>query len=274
MTGRDPVDPKLEELSREYDGYVEIAIELAENRLSPRAARAVRERMKRDDMFRRVVQPVLRSYHAPLASRAELQTAWTDLRRRIAEVATHRLPPTNLSYDDVSDDDLTDYQERVRARSRATWRRVAMAAGFFIALVSIPITILKLRERTAYVGVETPPNATMVVTLPDRSVATLSPGARLRYFKDFLGATSRLTYVLRGEVTFDVARFGGKTFEVHTQQIRLIAVGTRFIVSTNGTLTQARVIEGRVLWQRLNENDEPVGRLSMLEAGEHLEIRP
>lgn len=251
-----PVPP---ELSPEYDHYVEIAVDLANNRLSPERAAEVRERMRTDEIFRKVVEPIVESYKAPPLSDAEMAVHWKEFRRRAG------LPP-----EPVEQNSLGDFEARVRSRKSNDWRKWGMVAAGFFLLLLVPLGVIGYQDFANHTSREAEANEYSSVRLPDASTVLLSPGSRVRYNKSLEGRARRIV-TLTGEATFTVTPLANQPFEVHTNLARVIAVGTRFSVTTSSSFTLVYVSEGKVTVQAM-EDDIAKGRLLTLKAGTRVRV--
>lgn len=151
--------------------------------------------------------------------------------------------------------------ERIRPRKNRNkvvviMRRVAVAA---VLLLAIGVSVFYLAQKSAQ---QTEPVAELqadfktitndngnvqTVSLPDGSVAKLSPRASLT-FKEGFEKNSR-DIVLNGEALFSVVKDSSRPFTVYSGNISTTALGTIFKVVHwgNGTETQVHLYEGKVL---------------------------
>ena len=256
-------DPKLAELSPLYDNYVDQALDYANGHLLPEDATAFRERMKSDEMFRRVVAPVLDAHDAPAASPDEIRAGWTDLRSRIA--AAGGTPPSAEAIEQALGE-KTSFEQRVKARSRANWRMIAKIAAVFAFLMLIPVGVISYLEVVHIQRITVPSNVTIVVELPDASVVRLEPDAFLRYPKN-LGERETRWVEFSGEGEFTVAARPGRSFRVETKRADVTVLATRFTLRVSGDATVVDVVEGRVSVQRKDGIGELTGRPMVVDAG-------
>lgn len=111
------------------------------------------------------------------------------------------------------------------------WRRVAIVAAVVAAVVLLPMVGFMhgrqtVKEAFADIVVDVPVGARMSMTLPDSTHVWLNSGSRLVYSQGF-GMDNRQLR-LSGEAFFDVAHDPSKPFTVHTREMDVRVVGTRF----------------------------------------------
>ena len=253
----DPMD--LETLSPKYDEYVDLALDLANDRLSPRQAAEFHERMKTDAMFRRVVQPVLDAHRHPARmSKDDLADRWEEFRRR-----------AGLVHPDQSS--LVDFEARVEERRAKVWRTYRRIAAVIAFLLVVPLSGWFYLEWAYWDTRVADPNVFSTVRLPDGSSVVLAPGSRVRYLKALADKRDRVVS-LKGQGTFTVTPIASHTFEVRTPQARIIAIGTRFDVLAADAMTIVTVEEGKVTVQALDAEEHPTGRLRTVGAGTRVRL--
>lgn len=98
----------------------------------------------------------------------------------------------------------------------------------------------------------------LLFTLPDDSKVWLGGGSKLRY-PDKLSARDREVY-LEGEAFFDVKKDNGRTFQVVTDVVKVMVLGTRFDVRVSKTDNMAEVVleSGSVKLSECNKAGESV----------------
>ena len=243
-------------LAEQYDDYVADAVALANRTLSPEREAEVRGRMANDPTYRAVLEPILAAKANPVQmSASEMDARWEDFRRR-AELAT-------------PSDDLAAFQGRVRARDRATQRRMMLFAALLSFLVVVPVVGLTWMYATYFEQVETAANVTSEVRLPDGSVATLAPSSKLEYRTGMVTPLGDLDrdVELSGTADFVVTQRAPSRFTVITDHAHMIVMSTRFRVEHHAPFTLVRVQEGTVSVQPLNGDGDFVGQPLTLEAG-------
>ncbi|WP_339715269.1 FecR domain-containing protein [uncultured Kriegella sp.] len=99
----------------------------------------------------------------------------------------------------------------------------------------------------AYNKLKVPYGKRFVIELSDGTVVHLNAGTKLRYPKVFAEAGNRDVY-LEGEAFFDVEENKAQPFVVHTQQMNVRVLGTKFNVSSydNENSTSTVLVEGSV----------------------------
>jgi hypothetical protein len=268
MNDRERLEGRLEELSPKYDGYVDDAIEYANDRLSAEDAEDFRERMKTDAMFRRVVQPVLDAYEAPPLSRDEALEAWDEFRGRVAAKGLP-VPSADPFHGGVTA--LDEYAKRVANRNRRNWRLIAKAAAVFAFLFAVPASYWVYLEVVHIERVATKPNVFSVVRLPDQSVVELAPGSSMRYAKNFADRKHRWID-FSGEAKFTVAPSPDADFVIETAVADVTVLGTVFTLNARDKMLVVEVHEGKVSVQPESETGEPQGRAAMVVAGSRVRV--
>ena len=119
---------------------------------------------------------------------------------------------------------------RVRRRRTAAWRRVAAVAAL-VVLAVLPFAAYWQGRRVveasfADIAVDVPTGARISMMLPDSTRVWLNSGSRLVYSQGFGVADRRLE--LSGEAYFEVAHDKDKPFVVHTRELNVTVVGTKF----------------------------------------------
>lgn len=268
MNDRDRIQSRLEELSPKYDGYVDQAVEYANDRLPAEEAAAFRQRIKTDDMFRRVVEPVLDAYSAPPLSRDEAREAWDDFRSRVAAAG---LPVPSAEAWDRAVAAQDDYAIRVADRKRRNWRLIAKIAAVIAFLFLAPTSIWVYLELAHIERVATKANVFSVVHLPDQSVVELAPESRMRYARNF--ATRRHRWIdFSGEGKFTVAPLAGVQFVVETPMADVTVLGTVFTLKAHDETLIVDVQEGKVSVQPVSGTGEPMGSAATVVAGSRVRV--
>jgi len=263
-----PNDPKLEELSPQYDHFVDMALDYLNDQLLPEDAVAFRDRMKTDEMFRRVVQPVIDAHYGPRSSDDVIRAGWNDLRNRIAAAGGTALSAEAIEHALA---ERTTFEQRVKARSRMNWRLIARVAAVFAFLMLIPISFMVYVELFQMRETATQPHVTSVVRLPEKTVVNLEPESRLRYPKNLADRRTRWVN-LEGEGEFIVTHNAQSPFEVHTRWARVTVIGTKFTVQANDLTTVVIVEEGKVMVQPLDGDDRTSGRPVVFSAGQRVRV--
>lgn len=118
-------------------------------------------------------------------------------------------------------------------RKRRT-RRVIRIAAAIVAAVLLPLAGYlygtgRDYSRHAMISIETSAGAPSAATLPDGTKVWLNAMSRLEYPQDF-GINCR-NITLKGEACFDVSHDEKKPFIVHTDDVSLTVLGTKFTFS-------------------------------------------
>ena len=152
------------------------------------------------------------------------------------------------------------------------------------AILLLPVTLFLLYTLTEQTDVEpevvqlavdsleivAPVGSQTVVQLSDGSEVHLNHGSRLKYPYTFSGNSRDV--VLTGEGYFNVAHNPEMPFVVHTPNLNVRAVGTSFNVFAyaNEPLVSTTLVEGKVLVERINKNNE-TKKLGAMVPGQHVE---
>jgi transmembrane sensor len=159
---------------------------------------------------------------------------------------------------DISDEKVAQQWQRlsqsIKQESGEETERHSIRKGF-IYRVAAAVTLLLLTGGSIWTYLQTSMNAyatqygeTARIKLPDGSLVTLNANSKLTYgnWKD---EEDREVW-LHGEAFFEVQkkkRPGGKVkFTVHTNDLNVEVVGTRFNVSDRGARTQVVLEEGKI----------------------------
>ena len=130
---------------------------------------------------------------------------------------------------------------RTRRVRTFAWGYAALAGAFAALVLGI-----FLFERNAWTTVGSAATARTVV-LPDRTQATLAPGATLAFYRHGFGRRNR-SVRMAGKVYFAVAHQEELPFEITAAEGFVRVLGTRFQVETDSTGTRVDVVDGRVLF--------------------------
>jgi ferric-dicitrate binding protein FerR (iron transport regulator) len=260
MKDRKFMKPIPPELSEEYDDYVNDGVALAEGKLSPDRAAAVRARMEMDPMYRKVIEPIIDAWQAPSLSPDEA-------RRHLAEFWKRAgVEPASES------DELSAYRERVKARGSRNWKLIAGIAAVFAFLMLLPASFWVYLEVRYFETFETPANVEGMVRLPDQSSVRLAPASSIRYNKEMANRQRRWV-VLEGEGTFTVVPTPmPAVFVVETPVAYITVIATRFTVQATDASTIVAVDEGRVSVQPRGGDGRSKGRPTILNAGGRVRV--
>lgn len=94
-------------------------------------------------------------------------------------------------------------------------------------------------------------NADQLLTLPDNTTVTLSPGSEIRFASDY--NTARRDLYLTGKAEFSVAKNKEKRFTVYCGKVSTTALGTRFSVDGNASSISVVLFEGKVVVKKLQD---------------------
>ncbi|MCT1525314.1 FecR family protein [Sphingobacterium lactis] len=116
---------------------------------------------------------------------------------------------------------------------------------------------LFLNDNITYVTVEVSKGMVRSVTLPDGSVATVSPGSVLRYPETF-NDDERKIFLDKGEAFFEVAKNPDRPFRVQAGELQTTALGTSFTVQYDPVMKREKVnlYTGKVSVKTMAENTD------------------
>lgn len=126
------------------------------------------------------------------------------------------------------------------------WRYVGIAAAVLLCVLGVWFFNQGAADvQQEQYAVSTRNGEKKRIKLPDGSVAVLNAGSRLSYDKAFTGAVRRV--VLEGEGYFDVVHRPEQPFIVHSRQMDVRVLGTRFNVKAYaGEQPEAALIRGSI----------------------------
>jgi ferric-dicitrate binding protein FerR (iron transport regulator) len=140
-----------------------------------------------------------------------------------------------------------------KLRLKLIARRCAVAASIALLCVLGGVLGYQLWARPDILIVMNQGKEALLFTLPDNSKVWLGGGSSLKY-PDKLSGRNREVY-LDGEAFFDVKKDNGRTFQVVTELVEVMVLGTRFDVRVSKADHMAEVVleSGSV---KLNERDK------------------
>lgn len=158
---------------------------------------------------------------------------------------------------------LTPHQEHAsRHRVHPRWFKVAVAACLLMAMTIIyPVVNLPgtVTIRTAY-------GESHTLFLPDSTKVTLNANSTIRYASDF--KKNREVW-LNGEAFFSVVhQENNQNFLVHTAEVQVEVLGTKFNVNTRGGKSQVVLEEGKVKLAIPDSNEEQM----VMQPGDLVEV--
>lgn len=145
-----------------------------------------------------------------------------------------------------------------RGRDPRSGRSRLIAVAASILLVTAALTAYLLAPRGVY---ETAVGERRILTLEDGSSVELNSRSRIRVR---FAENQRDVELLEGQALFHVAKDRHRPFIVHSDTVRVRAVGTQFDVNRKTTGTTVTVVEGRVAVYR-DDASEPVAAVVLPE---------
>ena len=153
-----------------------------------------------------------------------------------------------------------------RIRDRRMIRRIAAS----ITLIAIAASVF-ISVRSRKVEISTAYGESRTVSLPDNSKVTLNSNSKVSYSTSLLSGSSREVF-LEGEAYFSVVhKDNDEKFIVHTGELDVEVLGTKFNVNSRRGNTKVILEEGKV---RLNVNGNPTKNNMIMAPGEYVEYSP
>lgn len=152
-----------------------------------------------------------------------------------------------------------------RAPMSVSNTRWAMAACIALMMVAVAALMTQLSGPQT---LQTAPGERTIERLADGSIASLDTMTRISV--DF-NQKRRAVTVDEGEAVFDVAHDPARPFIVRAGNLKVRAVGTRFVVRNVGTDTSVTLLEGRIAVTRLGASgkERPV---ELVQGGRSLQV--
>lgn len=156
---------------------------------------------------------------------------------------------TNTAFNNLLDKlGIEAKEDKVRHIRFRTWKYVAAAAVFscLISTVATKFILDMNKPEMAMTECYVPYRETKEVILPDGSKANLNSGSYILYRNGFEGDTRDIYLV--GEAVFDVAKNKKKPFIVHSGEVSVTALGTKFNVKAypEDDVLLATLLEGKI----------------------------
>lgn len=156
---------------------------------------------------------------------------------------------TNTAFNNLLDKLGVEAKEDKAGHIRfRVWKYVAAAAVFSCVVSSVATKlILSMNEpEMAMTECYSPNRETREVVLPDGSKANLNSGSYILYRNGFEGDTRDIYLV--GEAVFDVAKNKEKPFIVHSGEVSVTALGTKFNVKAypEDDILRAALLDGKI----------------------------
>ena len=139
-----------------------------------------------------------------------------------------------------------------QGRKPATSRKRVLRAVAIAVCLTLPVTLtLKSHYPERWLAdISTGPNDWKTLHLADNSTLTLSGTSAVNVY---FNSTERRIELLQGEVLVDVAHDNSRPFIVQTEQGRMRALGTRFVVNRQADTTVLSMLQSRVAAQSADE---------------------
>jgi len=179
----------------------------------------------------------------------------------------------NLKHGKDADAKVIDFSKIAKWVSRA-------AAILFIPLLGVVFYLLSNSDRQMNsftdlsfavdsLEIIAPIGSRTVVQLSDGTEVNLNYGSKIKYPRNFTGATREIT--LSGEAYFDVAHNPDKPFIVKAGKLNVIALGTEFNVNAypDDDVIATTLVEGKVIIEKILP-DNKIGRIGTMVPDQHL----
>lgn len=171
----------------------------------------------------------------------------------------------------------TGMQTDRKPRLKLIIRRCAVAASIAVLFVLGGLLGYQLLGKPDMLIVMNQGKEALLFTLPDNSKVWLGGGSSLKY-PDGLSGRNREVY-LEGEAFFDVKKDNGRTFQVVTDIVEVMVLGTRFDVRVSKTENTAEVVleSGSVKLNERNKTEDGVilrpGEMGRVQQYSGIEVR-
>lgn len=251
-----PVIPAA--LAEEQDAHVADAVGLGRRELPRERARAVRERMKTDELYRAVVKPIVEAYRKPALSEEDMEIAWARFVRKAGL-------PTEAEHAVIGDWDWID-----RRRVMRVLRGIGRALVGAMIVWGAVWAFIGVMQLWYFDRARTDANETLVRTLPDNSVARMGPESWLKHregMRSVTGRPARDTW-MTGDIRFEVQPVERPPFEVTTEQAELTVLGTRFRVVARQGVTTVEMERGRIVIRRRDWKGDFEGKRQVVKEGQ------
>lgn len=165
------------------------------------------------------------------------------------KISVVRNSNTNEAFDNLLDKLGIEAKESKTGHIRfRTWKYVAAAAilSCVISTVATKLVLSMDKPEMAMTECYAPSCETKEVILPDGSKVDLNSGSYILYRNAFDGDTRDIYLV--GEAVFDVAKNKEKPFIVHSGEVSVTALGTKFNVKAylEDDILRATLLEGKI----------------------------
>lgn len=188
-------------------------------------------------------------FHRWLSKEDNIEDKNEMLKEEWDKISVVRDSNTNTAFNNLLDKlGIEAKEDKVRHIRFRTWKYVAAAAVFSCVISTVATKfILDMNEpEMAMTECYVPYRETKEVTLPDGSKANLNSGSYILYRSGFEGDTRDIYLV--GEAVFDVAKNKEKPFIVHSGEVSVTALGTKFNVKAypEDNILRATLLEGKI----------------------------
>lgn len=151
---------------------------------------------------------------------------------------------------------------------RQQWNNVwyKVAATFLVVATALTYMIVRWNNT---VTIQTAYGESRTLFLPDSTKVTLNANSTLRYAADFNASTREVW--IEGEAFFAVVhKQDNRNFLVHTEELQVEVLGTRFNVNTRGGKSQVVLEEGKV--QLAIHDDQKENEQLVMQPGDLVEV--
>lgn len=140
----------------------------------------------------------------------------------------------------------------LRSMNYSSWYKFAAAA---VLLISLSVILWLQYNQTGYDIIASRSSQVQTVTLSDGTTVILRPNSELAYKEN---SSNLISVILTGEAVFDVTSNLTRTFNVETNNSRIVVTGTRFNVQTSKNQSAVFLLEGSVTFESLDASTSVV----------------
>jgi len=163
-------------------------------------------------------------------------------------------------------DTLSIYPDEIEGRKKISWVYKIAAAIAVTALAYIGFSLYEFQNN---ILITTSFGESRTLFLPDSTKVTLNANSSLRYTENTFNKDDREVW-LDGEAFFAVVhKPDNRNFKVHTSELEVEVLGTKFDVNSRRGKTKVILEEGRV---KLDMNRSKVGLPLVMQPGDFVEV--
>lgn len=187
-------------------------------------------------------------FHRWLSRENNIEEKNEILKEEWDKISVVRDPNTDTAFNNLLDRLGVETKENKARTDFRIWKYVAAAAvlSYVVSTVATKLVLGMDEPEVAMTECYAPYRETREVILPDGSKASLNSGSYILYRNGFDGGKRDIYLV--GEAVFDVAKNKEKPFVVHSGEVSVTALGTKFNVKAypEDDVFRATLLEGKI----------------------------